>query len=50
MKKFVSKLKKNFFVNLLIKLWQHPKGRLGLILVGQIGVDGMRDDQGQVGN
>ena len=33
MKKFASKLKKNFFVNLLIKLWQHPKGRLGLILV-----------------
>ena len=33
MKKFASKLKKNFFVSLLVKLWKHPKGRLGLIIV-----------------
>ena len=38
MKKFVSKLKKNFFVNLLIKLWQHPKGRLGLIIVALLAI------------
>ena len=38
MKKFTSKLKKNFFVNLLIKLWQHPKGRLGLILVALLAI------------
>ena len=38
MKKFASKLKKNFFVNLLIKLWQHPKGRLGLIIVALLAI------------
>ena len=38
MKKFMLKLKKNFFVNLLIKLWKHPKGRLGLILVAFLAV------------
>lgn len=34
MKNFVEKLKKNFLVSLLVKLWKHPKGRLGLIIVG----------------
>ena len=38
MKKFASKLKKNFFINLLIKLWQHPKGRLGLIIVALLAI------------
>ena len=33
MKKFTQKLKKNFLVSLVTKLWKHPKGRLGLILV-----------------
>ena len=33
MKNFTDKLKKNFFVSLLVKLWKHPKGRLGLIIV-----------------
>ena len=27
-------MKKNFLVSLLVKLWKHPKGRLGLIIVG----------------
>ena len=34
MKNFIEKLKKNFLVSLLVKLWKHPKGRLGLIIVG----------------
>ncbi len=29
-----AKLKKNGIVSLVIKLWNHPKGRLGLIMVG----------------
>ena len=33
MKKFGEKLKKNFFVSLCSKLWKHPKGRLGIIIV-----------------
>ncbi len=31
---FGKKLKKNSIVSLLVKLWKHPKGRLGLIIVG----------------
>ena len=38
MKEFASKLKKNFFVSLFIKLWKHPKGRLGLIIVGLLAI------------
>lgn len=33
MKNIAEKLKKNFLISLLIKLWKHPKGRLGLIIV-----------------
>lgn len=33
MKNFAEKLKKNSLISLLIKLWKHPKGRLGLIIV-----------------
>lgn len=33
MKKFKQKLKNNFFISLIGKLWNHPKGRIGLILV-----------------
>ena len=33
MKKMTEKLKKNFLVSMLIKLWKHPKGRLGLCIV-----------------
>ena len=33
MKKFTQKLKKNVLISLLMKLWKHPKGRLGLIIV-----------------
>lgn len=29
-----AKLKKNGIVSLVIKLWNHPKGRLGIIMVG----------------
>ena len=38
MKNFVEKLKKNFLVSLLVKLWKHPKGRLGLIIVGFLAI------------
>ena len=38
MKNFAEKLKKNFLVSLLIKLWKHPKGRLGLIIVGILAI------------
>ena len=33
MKKFAERLKKNFIINLIGKLWKHPKGRVGLIIV-----------------
>ena len=33
MRNFTEKLKKNFLISLLVKLWKHPKGRLGLIIV-----------------
>ena len=33
MKKFTEKLKKNFIVSLCVKLWKHPKGRLGICIV-----------------
>ena len=33
MKNFTEKFKKNFLVSLCTKLWKHPKGRLGIIIV-----------------
>ena len=33
-----EKLKKNFLVSMLIKLWQHPKGRLGLCIVAFLAI------------
>ena len=33
MKNFKEKIKKNFLVSLCTKLWKHPKGRLGIIIV-----------------
>ena len=33
MKNLTQKLKKNFIVSLCSKLWAHPKGRLGIIIV-----------------
>ncbi len=33
MKSLKQKLKKNIFVSLTSKLWKHPKGRLGIIIV-----------------
>ena len=38
MKNFAQKLKKNSLISLLIKLWKHPKGRLGLIIVAILAV------------
>ncbi len=32
--KFWNKFKKNGIISLFIKLWNHPKGRLGIIMVG----------------
>ena len=33
-----EKLKKNFLVSMLIKLWNHPKGRLGLCIVAFLAI------------
>ena len=33
MKNFKQKFRKNFIVDLCVKLWRHPKGRLGIIIV-----------------
>ncbi len=38
MKKMTEKLKKNFLVSMLIKLWKHPKGRLGLCIVAFLAI------------
>ena len=31
-------IKNNFFVSLLVKLWKHPKGRVGLIIVALLAI------------
>ena len=31
-------IKNNFFVSLLVKLWKHPKGRIGLIIVALLAI------------
>lgn len=37
-KTFFESFKSNFFVSLFIKLWKHPKGRIGLILVAFLAI------------
>ena len=37
-KTFFEAFKSNFFVSLLVKLWKHPKGRIGLIIVAFLAI------------